>query len=87
MERMLRTTLAALAALAVFAGCRNVEQELPETGSVKTVHFRAATADTRTAFTEAVDGVYQTLWTENDSEILLSLNYGKAFLPPGCGRR
>lgn len=78
MERMLRTTLAALAALAIFAGCRNVEQEIPETGSVKTVHFRAATADTRTAFTEAVDGVYQTLWTENDSEILLSLNYGKA---------
>ena len=75
---MIRTTLSALSALAIFAGCRNVEQELPETGSVKTVRFRAATADTRTAFTEAVDGVYQTLWTENDSEILLSLNYGKA---------
>ena len=75
---MIRTTLAALSALAIFAGCRNVEQEIPETESVKTVRFRAATADTRTAFTEAVDGVYQTLWTENDSEILLSLNYGKA---------
>ena len=78
MERMLRTTLAALAALAVFAGCRNVEEELPETGSVKTVLFRAGTTDTRTAFAEAVDGVYQTLWTDQDSEILLSLNYGKA---------
>ena len=78
MEKIIRTTLAALAALTAFAGCRNVEQELPEPASVKTVQFHAGTADTRTSFTEAVDGVYQTLWTENDSEVLLSLNYGKA---------
>ena len=78
MERIIRTTLAALAALTAIAGCRNVEQELPEPASVKTVQFHAATAETRTAFTEAEDGVYQTLWTENDSDVLLSLNYGKA---------
>ncbi len=78
MEKIIRTTLAALAALTAFAGCRNVGQELPEPASVKTVQFHAGTADTRTSFTEAVDGVYQTLWTENDSEVLLSLNYGKA---------
>ena len=77
MEKIFRTTLAALAAL-VFAGCGHVEQELPEPASVKTVRFHAATAETRTAFTEAVDGVYQTLWTENDSDVQLSLNYGKA---------
>ena len=78
MEKIIRTTLAALAALTAFTGCRNVEQELPEPASVKTVQFHAGTTDTRTSFTEAVDGVYQTLWTENDSEVLLSLNYGKA---------
>ena len=70
--------LAALAALALLSGCRNVEQELPEASSVKTVHFHAGTAETRTAFAEPVNGVYQTLWTANDSDVLLSLNYGKA---------
>ena len=45
---------------------------------MKTVRFHAATADTRTAFAEAVNGEYATLWTGNDSEILLSLNYGEA---------
>ena len=70
--------LAALSALTILAGCRNAEQEIPESASVKTVRFRAETTDTRTAFAEAANGVYETLWTANDSEILLSLNYGKA---------
>ena len=78
MEKMIRTTLAALAVLTALTGCRHVEQEFPDSPGRRTVRFRAVAADTRTAFTEAVDGVYQTLWTENDSEILLSLNYGKA---------
>ena len=70
--------LAALSALAVFAGCGVQEQEITVPDSVKTVRFHAATADTRTAFAEAVNGKYETFWTGNDSEILLSLNYGKA---------
>ena len=74
---MKRIYFAAFAALALLSGCRNVEQEVPET-SVKTVRFLAGTADTRTAFDEAVDGVYQTRWTANDEDVLLSLNYGKA---------
>ena len=78
MRKIVKTSFAALVALASLAGCRNVEQEVPETSSVKTVRFLAGTATTRTAFAEAVDGVYQTLWTENDSDVLLSLNYGKA---------
>ena len=78
MKKTFRLSLAALVALTALAGCRNAEQEAPETASRKTVRFRAGTADTRTAFAEAVDGVYQTLWTENDSDVLLSLNYGKA---------
>ena len=67
----------ALLALTALTGCRHVEQELSNPAE-KTVLFHAGTAETRTAFAEAVDGVYQTLWTENDSEVLLSLNYGKA---------
>ena len=76
--KTIKRALAALLALTALAGCRNTEQEVPETGSLRTVLFHAGTVDTRTAFTEAVDGVYRTLWTENDTDVLLSLNYGKA---------
>ena len=75
---MKKYCLAALSALAVFAGCGVREQEITAPVSVKTVRFHAATADTRTAFAESVNGTYETLWTGNDSGILLSLNYGKA---------
>ena len=78
MKKTIKRTLAALLALSALAGCRNTEQEVPDTGSLRTVRFHAGTTDTRTAFAEAVDGVYRTLWTENDSDVLLSLNYGKA---------
>jgi hypothetical protein len=78
MKKIFQIAVTALMALAALSGCRNAEQEVPEASSVKTVRFHAGAAPTRTAFAEAVDGVYQTLWTENDSDILLSLNYGKA---------
>jgi hypothetical protein len=78
MMKTIKTLLTAVLALVALAGCRNEEQEAPEATSLKTVRFRAGAAESRTAFTEAVDGVYQTLWTENDRDVLLSLNYGKA---------
>ena len=78
MKKFFHIAVTALMSLAALSGCRNAEQEVPEASSVKTVRFHAGAAPTRTAFAEAVDGVYQTLWTENDSDILLSLNYGKA---------
>ena len=78
MKKIFHIAVTALMALAALSGCRNAEQEVPEASSVKTVRFHAGAAPTRTAFAEAVDGVYQALWTENDSDILLSLNYGKA---------
>ena len=78
MRKTVKTIFAALVALASLAGCRNVEQEVPEGTSVKTVRFHAGTDATRTAFAAPENGVYQTLWTENDSDVLLSLNYGKA---------
>ena len=76
--KTIKLTLAALLALAAFVGCHTAEQDVPDASSVKTVRFRAGAAETRTAFAEAVDGVYQTRWTENDSDVMLSLNYGKA---------
>ena len=78
MKKILKTSLWALTALAAFAGCRQAEQEFPEPASLKTVRFQAGAADTRTAFAAPENGVYRTLWTENDSDILLSMNYGKA---------
>ena len=78
MKKILKTSLWALTALAAFAGCRQAEQEFPEPGSLKTVRFQAGAADTRTAFAAPENGVYRTLWTENDRDILLSMNYGKA---------
>ena len=78
MKHSSRSFLMALVAVAALAGCRNVEQEVPESASWKTVRFHAGTEETRTAFAAPEEGVYRTLWTENDREILLSLNYGKA---------
>ena len=78
MKQNSRSFLMALVAVAALAGCRNVEQEVPESASLKTVRFHAGTEETRTAFAAPEEGVYRTLWTENDREILLSLNYGKA---------
>ena len=78
MNKFSRTTLPALAILAALTGCRHAEQEFPDASGRRSVQFRAVAADTRTAFGEAEDGIYQTFWTENDSEILLSLNYGEA---------
>ncbi len=78
MNKYCLAALSALTALTVLAGCRNQEQEIQDPSSLKTVRFHAETAETRTAFAEAVNGVYETRWTGNDSEILLSLNYGKA---------
>ena len=78
MKQNSRSFLMALVAVAALAGCRNVEQEVPESASLKTIRFHAGTEETRTAFTAPEEGVYRTLWTENDREILLSLNYGKA---------
>lgn len=72
-----KIALAAFAAVLALAACRETEREMPETLR-KTVRFQAGAADTRTAFTDPEDGVYQTLWTRNDRAVLLSLNYEPA---------
>ena len=45
---------------------------------VKNVHFRAEQTDTKAQFGELENGAYPTLWTSNDSEVKLSLNYATA---------
>ena len=72
-----KTPWAVLTALALFTACRQTEQEMPETLQ-KTIRFEAGAADSRTAFSDPEEGVYQTLWTGNDRAVLLSLNYGEA---------
>jgi hypothetical protein len=72
-----------VSALATLACNRVTELEpvLPvepaPTGSVR-VHFRADQPDTRAQFGEPEDGTYPTLWTANDSEVKISLNFGSA---------
>ena len=48
----------------------------PAAGRV--VHFRALQTGTKAQFGTPEDGLYPTLWTANDSEVKLSLNYGTA---------
>ena len=71
------------AALATLA-CSRVKEldpvlpaEQAPSGPVR-VHFRADPGDTRAQFGTPVDGEYPTLWTTNDTEVKLSLNYGGA---------
>jgi len=83
--------LVGAAALAVIGCSREVEMEIPgevgngamavqdgSEGNVRTVHFRAVQAETRAQFGEKEGDAYPTLWTENDTKVKLSLNYGGA---------
>lgn len=71
--------LAGVAAIAVYSCARDevrpAAEEQPES-RIATVHFTASQAAGKAAFGEAVDGIRPTLWTANDSEVKLSLNYG-----------
>lgn len=52
-------------------------EQMPVTG-VHTVVFNALQGSTRAQFGEQENGQWPTLWTDNDSELKLSLNYGGA---------
>ena len=76
------------ATLAVLAGslvsCAQQEEEalLPVREQGTRVHFKAAPLQTKTAFAEpsVEDGIatYPTLWTENDTQVAISLNFADA---------
>jgi len=57
---------------------RNDKGGRVENPFVREVHFRAEQTDTKAQFGELEDGAYPTLWTDNDTEVKLSLNYGTA---------
>lgn len=67
------------AACAMFASCVNEHTEVTITASkARTVQFNICEMDTKTAFGQGQDGVYPTLWTENDAAVKLALNYTEA---------
>ena len=67
------------AASAMFASCVNEHTEVTITASkARTVQFNICEMDTKTAFGQGQDGVYPTLWTENDAAVKLALNYTEA---------
>lgn len=70
-----------LSALAAIACSHETEIEMPRQAAqagdpVRLVHFQAAQTDTRARFGDLEDGAYPTLWTSNDTEVKLSLNFG-----------
>lgn len=69
-------TAVAIAALS-FAGCQKEEIKNPADNN-KTVSFFARSIETKTAFGEPDGTSYPTLWTENDSEVSISVNRASA---------
>ena len=55
----------------------SLRSNAPETGA-RVVHFQAGAVETKAQFGTPEDGAYPTLWTANDSQVKLSLNYGSA---------
>ena len=78
---MRKAALAGAAAFAVFS-CQNVKEEEPEVAEApalcRTIRFHASELKTKAQFGTPEGGVYPTLWTSNDTEAKISLNYGKA---------
>lgn len=68
-----RLFLAMAATVVAFASCQN---EAPvQDNSAKSVKFTAQSIETRTAFGEKEGTSYPTLWTANDENVKISLNY------------
>ena len=81
MKRTLHYGLALAAISGAVLSCQQKEEETERPSLVSentvTVNFSAGTAATRTTFQDPEDGFYPTVWTENDSEVSVSLNLGK----------
>lgn len=67
--------------LLIVVGCQRAEVEavdpVQEGNLSRTVTFSAGSPETRTAFGEPDGTSFPTFWTENDSEVAVSLNLGK----------
>lgn len=71
------------AALLAFSCSREIpfeaESTVQDEPAVRTVHFNASLTQTKARFGQQEDdGAYPTFWTDNDSQVKLSLNYGGA---------
>lgn len=80
---MKKLALILASAIAAFSCSREMEVEIPEPvqnndPSAWVVRFNATQTDTKAQFGELENGAYPTLWTTNDTEVKLSLNYGSA---------
>lgn len=72
---------AVLGAAVLCVGSCAQREEMPameEEQGVRVVHFNATEIRSKAAFGEAENGMRPTLWTDNDTELKLSLNYGGA---------
>ena len=70
-----------LGAAALSMGSCAQREEMPameEEQGVRVVHFNATEIRSKAAFGEVENGIRPTLWTDNDTELKLSLNYGGA---------
>ena len=84
----IRAALFGAAAFAVFACGREIEVKIADQvgndvivntdPSAWVVRFHGVQSETKAQFGDAENGAYPTLWTANDSEVKLSLNYGSA---------
>lgn len=75
MRKLFNSLFVIIAAMVTFAGCAKQEIEAPTALETKTVQFFAESIETKTAFGTPDGKIYPTLWTANDSEVKLSLNY------------
>ena len=66
---------AAVAAVAL-ASCAKQEQVQAPEQQLRTIHFSAEWPETKTIFGDPVDGKYPVLWSENDTQVALTMNYG-----------
>jgi hypothetical protein len=79
MNSIAKAALVGVAALAVFVSCGRDEIDVvEEVSTVRTVKFTAGMVDTKAQFGEQEGDSWPTLWTANDSQLKLSLNYATA---------
>ena len=69
---------AALLMLPFVSGCLSDPQTGSGSAAIRTVRFTARQPETRSAFDDAIDGLYPTRWTERDTAVAVALNYGPA---------
>ena len=79
-RKFIRFAWAALAGVAALACSREVMEpaEPVESGNVRKVTFHALETKSKAQFGEKEGDVWPTLWTDNDTKVKLSLNYGSA---------